>query len=64
MPFFLVCDSGSCFESIFLSEWALDNQVIIKFSSNYHPQWNSMLESTNKNLIIVIKKMLKENQKD
>ena len=37
MPFFLVCDNGSSFASLILTQWALENQVIIKFSSNYYP---------------------------
>ena len=64
MLFFLICDNGSSFASIFLTQWALDNQVIIKFSSNYYPQGNGVVESTNKNLITMIKKLLQENPKD
>ena len=58
MSFFLVCDNGSSFVSIFLTQWALENQVIIKFSSNYYPQGNGVAESSNKKLIIVINKLL------
>ena len=54
MAFFLVYDNRSSFTSIFLTQWALENQIIIKFSSNYYPQRNGISESTNKNLIIVI----------
>lgn len=64
MPFFLVCDNRSAFVSIFLTQWTLDNQVIIKFSSNYYPQGNGVDESTNKKLIIVIRCLLKENPRD
>lgn len=64
MSFFLVCDNGSTLASIFLTQWALENQVITKFSSNYYPQGNGVAKSTNKNLIMVIRRLLKENPKD
>ena len=55
MPFFIVCDNESTFASVFLTQWALENKVIIKFSLNYYPQGNGVAESKNKNLIKVIK---------
>ena len=55
MPFTLVCNNRSDFMSTFLTQWAFENQVIIKFSSNYYPQGNGVAESTNKNLITVIR---------
>ena len=55
MPFALVCDNGPAFISAFLTQWAFEKKVIIKFSSNYYPQGNGIAESTNKNLITVIK---------
>lgn len=55
IPFVLVCDNGFSFALAFLTQWAFENQVIIKFSSNYYPQGNGVVESTNKNLIIVIR---------
>lgn len=64
IPFFVVCDNGSYFASFFLTQWEFKNQFIIKFSSNYYPQGNGMSESTNKNLITIIKHLLTENRKD
>ena len=57
--FSLVCNNGSAFALVFLTQWALENQVIIKFSSNYCPQGNGVVESTNKNLITVIRHLLR-----
>lgn len=37
MPFALVCDNRSTFASAFLTQWAFENKVIIRFSSNYYP---------------------------
>ena len=48
MSFSLVCDNGSAFALIFLTQRALENQVIINFSSNYYPQENGMDKYTNR----------------
>ena len=64
MPFILVCDNGSTFASAFLTQWAFENKFIIKFSSNYYPQGNGVVESTNKNLITIIRQLLNENPRD
>ena len=64
MPFALVCDNWSIFASAFLTQWAFENKVIIKFSSNYYPQGNEVAKSTNKNLITIIRWLLKENPRD
>ena len=63
MSFFLVCDNGLVVASIFLTQQALENQVIIKLSSNYYPQGNFVAISTNKNLITVIRHFLTKNLK-
>lgn len=64
MPYPLVCDNGQAFIATSLSEWAYDHQVIINFSSNYYPQGNGVVESTNKNLLTGIKKFLDQNPRD
>jgi hypothetical protein len=35
---------------------------MIKYSTNYYPQGNSVLESTNKNLVRILKKTVTDNQ--
>jgi len=55
-PISLVCDNGPAFQSIEFTEWAYDNYISLKFSSNYYPQGNGLAESTNKNIIDAIKK--------
>jgi len=55
-PLSLVCDNGPAFQSIEFTEWAYDNQITLRFSSNYYPQGNGLAESTNKNVINAIKK--------
>lgn len=36
-PFSLVCDNGLAFQSTDFTEWAYDNHITLKFSSNYYP---------------------------
>ena len=55
MPFLLVCNNRTSFASLILTQWFLENKVIIRFSSNYYPQGNGVAKSTNKNLITIIK---------
>lgn len=64
MPFALMCNNWSTFASAFLTQWAFKNQVIIKFSSNCYLQGNKVTKSINKNLITVIRQLLKENPRD
>lgn len=63
-PMYLVCDNDPAFASLKLSNWAFDHGIIIKFSSNYYPQGNGLVESSNKNLLIVIHKLLERKPKD
>lgn len=63
-PIALVCDNGPTFASLKFSIWAFDHGIIIKFSSNYYPQGNNLVESSNKNILIVIYKLLERNPKD
>ena len=36
----------------------------LKYSTNYYPQGNSLVESTHKNLIKIIKRTIDQNQKN
>ena len=64
MPFFLAYNNGTSSASLIFAQWSLKNHAIIKFSSNYYPQGNGVVEFTNKNLITVIKCLLDENPKE
>lgn len=63
-PYALVCDNGSAFTSLKFTSWAFDYGIYLKFSSNYYHQGNGLEESTNKNLITIIKELLNKNPKD
>ena len=43
-------------------EFSLQNGIKIKYSANYHPKANEVVESSNKNLIKIIKKNVIKNQ--
>lgn len=63
-PYALVCDNGSAFTSLRFSNWAFEYGITRKFSSNYYPQGNGLAESTNKNLLSVIKKLLERSPRE
>jgi transposase InsO family protein len=64
IPDCLVFDNASYFLSLEMSEFALEKGIKLKYSSNYYPQGNGLEESTNKNLIKIIKRTVSENHKN
>ena len=44
-------------------EFANKRGFKLKYSENYYPQGNGLAESTNKNLIKIIKKTIDQNQR-
>jgi transposase InsO family protein len=51
VPNTLVFDNASYFSSIKLTEFSLEKGIKIRYSANYYPQGNGLVESTNKNLL-------------
>jgi hypothetical protein len=51
MPNSLVFDNATYFSSLKLSEFSLEKGITLKYTANYYPQGNGLVESTNKNLI-------------
>jgi hypothetical protein len=47
-----------------MSEFALEKGIKLKYSASYYPQGNGLEESTNKNLIKIIKRTVSENHKN
>ena len=45
-------------------EFAIKRGFKLKYSANYYPQGNGLAESTNKNLIKIIKNTIDQNQKN
>jgi hypothetical protein len=56
IPESLVFDNDKYISSLKLTEYALDKNINIKYSSSYYPQGNGLAKSTNKNMIKILKK--------
>ena len=63
VPISLVFDNASYFPSIRLTASANERVIKLHYYANYYPQGNGLAESTNKNLIRILKKIVIENQR-
>ena len=61
VPISLVFDNASYFSSIKLTEFSNKKGMKLNYSDNYYPQGNGLAESTNKNIIRILKKNVIEN---
>lgn len=57
----IVRDNAKYFSSAKLVEFSLVFGIKLKYSTNYYPQGNGLAESTNKNLINIIKKTIAQH---
>ena len=64
VPNYFVFNNAKYFSSLKVVEFDLKYNINIKYSANYYPQGNGVAESTNKNLLQIIKKTVVENQRD
>jgi hypothetical protein len=64
VPLVLVFDNANYFSSTLLTKFSLDKGIIIIYSANYYPQGNRVVESTNKNLVRILKKTVANNQRN
>lgn len=64
VPTSLVFDNTTSFSSLRLYDFDLENSIVLKHSANYYPQGNGLAESSNKNLIRIIKKTLLSQQRN
>jgi hypothetical protein len=64
MPSILIFDNAAYFSSTLLTKFSLDKGIIIRYSANYYPQGNGVAESTNKNLVRILKKTVANNQRN
>jgi len=62
IPKSLVFDHSKYFSSLKLTEYDIDKNIKIKYSTNYYPQGNGLVESTNKNLIKILKRTVTKHQ--
>jgi len=58
LPFALMFYNASYFSGNSMTKFALKGGFKLKYSANYYPQGNGLAESTNKNLIKIIKQAL------
>ena len=61
VPISLVFDNVSYFSSIKMIEFTSEKGIKFHYSTNYYSQGNGLAESTNKNLIRILKKTVIEN---
>eukprot|EP00253_Pinus_taeda_P036090 PITA_36090 len=64
LPSALMFDNASYFSGNAMTEFALKRGFKLKYSANYYPQGNNLAESTNKNLIRIIKRTIDQNHKN
>lgn len=64
VPQKIVTDNASNFSSSELSLFCYDHGISLAHASNYYPQGNSQAESSNKNLINIMRKLVSENFRD
>eukprot|EP00253_Pinus_taeda_P036378 PITA_36378 len=63
VPNALVFDNASYFSGNAMFDFAIKRGFKLKYSANYYPQGNGLAESTNKNLIKIIKRTIEQNHK-
>ena len=56
VPISLVFDNATYFSSIRLTAFSHEKGIKLHYSANYYPQGNGLAESTNKNLIRILKR--------
>ncbi|XP_057830370.2 uncharacterized protein LOC131041346 [Cryptomeria japonica] len=59
----IVVDNGMCFRSKEFSNFCENYGITLSYSSPYHPQGNGQVESRNKNLLKIIRRILGDNKK-
>jgi hypothetical protein len=64
IPERLVFYNAFYFSSLDMNVFALEKGIKLKYSPSYYPQGNGLAESTTKNLIKIIKRIVSENHKN
>ena len=58
VPDFFIFYNESYFSLMKLTKFSLEKGIIIKYFANYYPRGNGVIESSNKNLIRILKKTI------
>ena len=64
LPTALMFDNASYFSGNAMVEFSLKQGFKLKYSSNYYPQGNGLVESTNKNLVRTVKRTNDKNHRN
>jgi hypothetical protein len=64
IPESLVFNNAKYFSSLKLIEFSLEKNIKVKYSVNYYPKGNGLVDSTNKNLIKILKKIVNDHQRN
>ena len=59
----IIIDNAQAFKSNKLIKFCHDYHIILGHSTTYYPQGNGLVESSNKSLVKIIKKLLQESKK-
>ena len=62
VPIKLLMDNASYFSSIEITDLCFEYGIIVGHSSDYFPQGNGQAESSSKNLVNIVKKIVSDNQ--
>jgi transposase InsO family protein len=62
-PAKITTDNAKAFNSLALANFCFKYGIVLSHSSNYYPQGNGLVESNNKNLMNIVKKIVGENKK-
>jgi hypothetical protein len=63
VPSKITTDNSKSLSSLALVEFCFKYGIVLSHSSNYYPQGNGLAESSNKNLMNIIKKVVGENKR-
>eukprot|EP00253_Pinus_taeda_P032202 PITA_32202 len=63
VPTKITTDNAKAFSSSEFSSFCFKYGIVLSHSSNYYPQGNDLAESSNKNLITIIKKIVGDNKR-
>jgi transposase InsO family protein len=62
-PTIITTNNAKAFNSLALANFYFKYGIFLLHSSNYYPQGNGLVESNNKNLMNIVKKIVGENKK-
>jgi transposase InsO family protein len=63
VPSKIVTDNSKAFCSAKMSSFCFKYGIILSHASDYYPQGNGQADSSNKNLMTIVKKIVSENKK-